>query len=82
MPRTTGEDCDLYITTDGGETFEEVKVLESEIYDYYNLPRMENGKLILRISQGEDWENIEENEKEYYSEDMGKTWTLITEENN
>lgn len=77
MPGTTGEDCNLYITINGGETFEEVKILESEIYDYYNLPRMEEGKLILRISQGEDWEVLEENEKKYYSEDMGKTWKSL-----
>lgn len=77
MPRITGEDCDLYITKNEGKTFEKVKILESEVYDCYNLPRMEGEILILRISQGEDWEVLEENEKEYYSEDMGETWEPI-----
>ena len=38
MPQTSGESLDLYITKNGGITFNKLELFESDLYDYYNLP--------------------------------------------
>ena len=49
---------ELYITKDGGFNFSKLELEQTEegknIYDYYNLPKEENGELILEIGQGSD----------------------------
>ena len=58
MPSTGGEMSELYITKDGGFNFSKLELEQTEedknIYDYYNLPKEENGELILEIGQGSD----------------------------
>lgn len=38
MPQTSGKSLDLYITKNGGITFNKLELFESDLYDYYNLP--------------------------------------------
>lgn len=58
MPNTAGEFSELYITKDGGISFTKLELEQTqedkEIYDYYNLPKEENGELILEVGQGSD----------------------------
>ena len=60
------------ITVDYGDIKEEI--LESEIFDFYELPEERNGKLYLKITQGSDGDYHGNEYREYYSEDMGNTW--------
>lgn len=79
MPDTNGEYCKLYITTDGGETFNLVNIEfeQNNIYDYYNLPKLEGNRLLnLVISQGADGDYNGGNSKVFYSYDEGKSWNL------
>ncbi|MBQ2937822.1 MAG: helix-turn-helix domain-containing protein [Clostridia bacterium] len=74
MPSTGGEKSELYETKDGGQTYSKVTVIESDIYDYYNLPTQENGKLYLKISQGSKGDYNGGDSKTYCSNDNGNTW--------
>jgi len=76
MPRTSGEDSELYITKDGGVTFSKINILEDNIYDYYDLPTQENDILYLKVSQGSDGDYNGGDYKTYYSNDKGDTWHL------
>lgn len=59
-----GDEADLYITEDGGETYEEVVIEEVMVsledgyhyapYDYPQMPYEENGKMYLLCGQGLD----------------------------
>ena len=77
MPLTGGENSDLYITRDCGKTFSKVTVLESDIYDYYNLPTIENEKMYLEIGQGSDGDYNGGDSKKYCSEDNGNSWNIV-----
>ena len=77
MPSTPGDYSELYITKDGGTSFSKLSLLESDIYDYYNLPTVEDGKLTLEISQGSDGDYNGNDSKYYCSEDNGNTWNLV-----
>ena len=77
MPDITGESAELYITKDGGNNFTKLEILNDNIYDYYNLPTFENGKLYLKITQGTDGDYNGDDYKEYCSEDEGKNWAEI-----
>lgn len=50
--------------------------VESEIYDYYNLPTFENDKLYIKISQGSDGDYNGGDYQIYCSEDYGKEWKI------
>lgn len=76
MPATSGESCELYMTSDSGKTFSKLDIIQSDIYDYYNLPVSENGKLYLEISQGSDGDYNGNDSQNYISEDNGVTWNL------
>ena len=76
MPATSGESCELYMTSDSGKTFSKLDIIQSDIYDYYNLPVEENGKLYLEISQGSDGDYNGNDSQNYISEDNGVTWNL------
>ena len=78
MPATSGESCELYITNDSGKTFSKLDIIQSGIYDYYNLPVSENGKLYLEISQGSDGDYNGNDSQNYISADNGVTWNLST----
>lgn len=73
-PRAGEEDSELYRTSDCGKTWDKVEVLQSEIYDYYNLPESDGQNLKLVISQGSDGDYNGGDYKEYYSEDSGISW--------
>lgn len=64
----------LYMTSDSGKTWNLVSIIESDIYDYYNIPEQEGEHLKLVISQGNDGDYNGGDTKEYYSDDYGSTW--------
>lgn len=74
MPQTSGESSYLYITKDGGATFNKLELFESDIYDYYNLPTEESGLLKLKITQGSDGDYNGGDFMTYISNDYGETW--------
>lgn len=76
MPMVGGESSEIYITKDGGNKFTKLEILESDIYDYYNLPIFENEKLYIKISQGSDGDYNGGDYKTYYSEDGGNNWNI------
>ncbi len=72
-----GTSCKLYITKDGGENFEEVKIpVTNEVYDYYELPEFNNGMLYVEIGQGNAGDYNGGDTVTYYSKDNGDTWNL------
>lgn len=76
MPSVVGESSELYITTDGGNNFNKLEILESDIYDYYNLPTLEDEVLSIKITQGSDGDYNGNDYKIYYSKDYGNKWSL------
>ena len=75
-PRAGEKDSELYMTSDAGKTWHKVDVLQSEIYDYYNLPESDGQNLKLVISQGSDGDYNGGDYKEYYSDDYGTNWKI------
>lgn len=82
MPSTPDDYSELYVTKDSGASFSKLDLLDSDIYDYYNLPTVENGKLTLEISQGSDGDYNGNDSKYYISEDNGNTWNAVDQINN
>lgn len=76
MPSAGGENSELYITKDGGNSFSKLEIIESDIYDYYNLPIFEEGVLSIKITQGSDGDYNGGDYKIYYSKDYGNKWSL------
>lgn len=76
MPDAAGDTSDLDYSTDGGVNFTKVS-LGDEHYDYYEIPTMKDGKLYLKVGQGNDGDYNGGDSKEYCSEDNGKTWNEI-----
>ncbi len=74
MPNTSGEYCKLYITKNGGHNFEELNISNNQIYDFYNLPTIENGVLTLEISQGSDGDYNGGDSLIFISNDNANTW--------
>ena len=52
MPDRMGEVCDLFITRDGGYTFEKLNLATDPKLDYYLLPTIENGIINIKITIG------------------------------
>ncbi len=77
MPNITGEYQQLYITRDGGATFEKLNIIDSNIYDFYELPTFEDGTIKLEINQGTDGDYNGGDYKEFYSQDYGITWKVL-----
>ena len=75
MPYASGDDSALYYSEDGGINFTKVTLSDEQIYDYYQLPTIEDGKLYLEVGQGNDGDYNGGDYKKYCSEDNGKTWT-------
>ena len=50
---------------------------DEQIYDYYYLPTIEDGKIYLEVGQGNDGDYNGGSFKKYCSEDNGKTWNEI-----
>ena len=76
MPSVGGESSDLYITKDGGNSFNKLEITENNIYDYYNLPIIEDGVLSIKITQGSDGDYNGGDYKVYYSKDNCDNWSL------
>lgn len=76
MPNISGDNSELYITKDGGFSFNQIKMEVNEVYDYYNIPKIEGKNLILEIGQGTDGDYNGGDFKEYYSTDNGLSWKL------
>lgn len=74
MPSVGGEKSTIYITRDGGYNFDELSISKSDIYDYYNLPTVENGIIYIKISQGSDGDYNGGDYKVYSSNDNGENW--------
>lgn len=77
MPVTGEESSEIYITKDGGINFSKLDILESDIYDYYNLPTIENDILYIKITQGSDGDYNGGDYKMYSSNDNGIEWKLV-----
>lgn len=77
MPYASGDDSDLYYSEDGGINFTKVTLSDEQIYYYYYLPTIEDGKLYLEVGQGNDGDYNGGDSKKYCSEDNGKTWNEI-----
>lgn len=77
MPYASGDDSELYYSEDGGISFTKVTLSDEQIYDYYHLPTIEDGKLYLEVGQGNDGDYNGGDSKKYCSEDNGKTWNEI-----
>ena len=77
MPYASGDDSDLYYSEDGGINFTKVTLSDEQIYDYYYLPTIEDGKLYLEVGQGNYGDYNGGDSKKYCSEDNGKTWNEI-----
>lgn len=52
MPDIQGEVSDLYITKDGGVTFEKLNLATNPKCDYYHIPTIENGMIHIKITVG------------------------------
>ena len=76
MPSAGGETSEMYITKDGGYSFNKLETINSDIYDYYNLPTFEDGVLSIKITQGSDGDYNGGDYKVYYSKDYGDSWSL------
>ena len=74
MPSVSGESSKMYITKDGGYSFNELEITKSDIYDYYNLPTVENEKIYIKISQGSDGDYNGGDYKIYFSNDNAERW--------
>ena len=74
MPNISGEYCKLYITKNGGHDFEELNISNNQIYDFYNLPTIENGVLTLEISQGSDGDYNGGDSLMFISNDNANSW--------
>lgn len=77
MPYASGDDSDLYYSEDGGINFTKVTLSDEQIYDYYYLPTIEDGKLYLEVGQGNDGDYNGGDYKKYCSQDNGRTWNEI-----
>ena len=84
-PSAGKEKADLYITRNGGKTYEKVILLEgnleedlnwSDVYDYYNIPTFENEILSVTVSQGADGDYNGGDTVTYISKDLGNTWEI------
>lgn len=74
MPSISGESAELYITRNGGNSFEKIELSKNDIYDCYELPELDNEKLTIRITQGSDGDYNGGDYKVFSSNDLGNTW--------
>ncbi len=77
MPLTGGENSVCILQEIVEKHFQKVNILESDIYDYYNLPTIENEKMYLEIGQGSDGDYNGGDSKKYCSEDKGNSWNIV-----
>lgn len=86
----SGTSADLYVTRDGGLSFEksiyekhEVELDNGEsidVFDFPNMPYEEDGALKMSVGQGYDGDYNGGSSALYESKDQGKTWKYVKEE--
>ncbi|SHH95502.1 hypothetical protein SAMN02745196_02055 [Clostridium collagenovorans DSM 3089] len=86
----SGTSADLYVTRDGGLSFEraiyethEVKLDNGEsidVFDFPSMPYEKDGVLNMLVGQGSDGDYNGGISALYESKDEGKTWTYVKEE--
>ena len=75
MPDIQGEVSDLYITKDGGKTFEKLNLATNPKCDYYHIPTIENGEIHIKITVGYALnEELYRTVENYVSKDYGETF--------
>ena len=75
MPDRMGEVSYLYITKDGGNTFEKLELATNPDCDYYLLPTIENGEIHIKIAVGyASDESSYKTVEEFISKDNGETF--------
>ncbi len=85
-----GTQAELYRTTDGGLSYEEiflptidVPLIEDQVQEPFDFPEMpyeQGGKIWILVGQGQDGDYKSGIKILYQSEDQGKTWTFVREE--
>lgn len=89
LSHSGGSYGELYRTEDGGSSYEEAKIPPIEVpltdrekYNPFDLPGMpyeEDGKLFLKVGQGQDGDYKGGIKALYRSKDKGETWEYIKE---
>ena len=89
LSHSGGSYADLYRTTDGGATFEEVELPMIEVpltdtekyapFDFPEMPYKESDSLFIQVNQGQDGDYNGGTKALYQSKDNGKTWTFVGE---
>lgn len=81
-----GNEADLFRTSDGGVTFEQVELpsvsviqngAEFEPFDFPKMPIESNGQLILYVNQGADGDYQKDAKVSYVSDDRGQTFEFV-----
>lgn len=85
-----GSQAELYRTTDGGLSYEEISLPTMEVslgedqvqepFDFPGMPYEENGEVLLLVGQGQDGDYKGGIKALYHSEDNGKTWIYVKEQ--
>ncbi len=93
-PLNGGDSAELYMIENQATSFTKVNLEEQfvksgnenvylnwkDIYDYIQLPKLEDGKLKLTVTQGNDGDYMGGKiSAKYESTDMGKTWQFVEE---
>ncbi|MBC9826183.1 hypothetical protein GLO26_10345 [Carnobacterium inhibens] len=89
LSHSGGSYADLYRTTDGGATFEEVELPMIEVpltdtekyapFDFPEMPYKESDSLFIQVNQGQDGDYNGGSKGLYQSKDNGETWTFVGE---
>lgn len=89
LSHSGGIHAELYRTTDGGLSYEEISLPTIEVpliedqvqepFDFSEMPYEEDGKILILVGQGQDGDYKSGIRALYQSEDQGKTWTFVRE---
>lgn len=89
LSHSGGIQAELYRTTDGGLSYEEIPLPTIEVplgedqvqgpFDFPKMPYEENGKILLLVGQGQDGDYKSGIQALYQSEDQGETWIFVKE---
>src|SRR5699024_12019397 len=86
LSHNVGNEYDLFRTSDGGLTFEQIELpsvsvtqngAEFEPFDFPEMPIDSNGLLILYVNQGIDGDYQKDAKAVYISEDRGQTFEFV-----
>lgn len=89
LSHSGGIQAELYRTTDGGLSYEEISLTTIQIplgevqvqepFDFPEMPYEEDGKVLILVGQGQDGDYKGGIKALYQSEDYGRTWTFFEE---